>query len=294
MAFQQPTKLPDISKLKATLLTSGLQQKNSALYQVIDQLILFLQQLGNFVDNSIGPASGSSGSLAGPTYLTQNNETGSLPNSRQLMAGAGIELNPAPNGRMVIMTALPILMDSGGEGGEDGPPGPPGAAGINGAPGPAGSNAISFFYAFDGIDGEDGFVGTPGPAGGAGTQGIQGQPGLFGIDGLDGEEGPQGLFLVQTIPQIPVSVSFIQTLVTGRSGSFDITGLSGLTVGKIVEVVQTDTAIPSKGNATDEFEMDAIVATGIVTSSSIIHVSWFAANGSVVVGDYAFAYTVNA
>lgn len=77
-----------------------------------------------------------------------------------------------------------------------------------------------------------------------------------------------------------------------RSGTFDLTGLSGLTTGKVVAVVQTLAPIPSKGDAADEPEFDMIRLTGRVTSATTIRVTWQA--DAVVVGEYAFAYMVSA
>ena len=79
---------------------------------------------------------------------------------------------------------------------------------------------------------------------------------------------------------------------SNSSGHFDLTGLSGLTAGKDVLVVQTAQPIASKGNARDEFEMDNIEATGYVVDAATIRVYWHAP--SVVVGIYAFAYQVSA
>jgi hypothetical protein len=78
-----------------------------------------------------------------------------------------------------------------------------------------------------------------------------------------------------------------------RSGTFDITGLSGLTADQYVAVTQTARAIASKGNARDEFEMDPIVVTGYVVDATTVRCYW-SADMSVVVGTYAFAYLVNA
>lgn len=187
-----------IDRLKAQLLTSGLSQQNQALFQVINLLIDAVKESLSGVQTITG--SGGGGGPLTSTFLTEGDETGSLPNSRQVMAGAGIQLNPSPNGRLVIATALPFNMGEGGEGGEDGPPGPPGQVGPIGPPGPAGSNAVSFMYGYDGEDGEDGLPGITGPQGQAGTTGSAGPPGIPGIDGLDGEPGedsfipgPQGL-----------------------------------------------------------------------------------------------------
>lgn len=77
-----------------------------------------------------------------------------------------------------------------------------------------------------------------------------------------------------------------------RSGTFDITGLSGLTADKQVTVLQTADIIASKGNARDEAEMDHISATGYVVNTTTIRCYWQAP--SVVVGTYAFAYLVSA
>ena len=79
--------------------------------------------------------------------------------------------------------------------------------------------------------------------------------------------------------------------VSRRSGTFDITGLSGLTPNKVVSVVQTAAAIASKGNARDEPEMDLIRLTGYVLDANTIRVYWNASG--VVVGNYSFAYTVS-
>jgi hypothetical protein len=77
-----------------------------------------------------------------------------------------------------------------------------------------------------------------------------------------------------------------------RSGTFDITGLSGLTVDKNVVIVQNGLPITSKGNARDEFEMDRIGLTGYVLDAATIRVLWNADN--VVVGSYNFSYQVSA
>lgn len=74
------------------------------------------------------------------------------------------------------------------------------------------------------------------------------------------------------------------------SGTFDITGLSGLTTNNNVTVMQTAKAISSKGNARDEPEMDQIQVTGYVVDANTIRCYWNCR--SVVVGTYAFAYVV--
>jgi hypothetical protein len=185
-----------------------------------------------------------------------------------------------------------------GEQGEQGESGFPGVAGVAGAAGAAGTRGLDGPPGIDGLEGEQGDIGLPGPAGVAGATGAIGSIGPPGIPGLDGEEptepfiiaGPQGIQGEPgfTATQI-ILTDFTQDLGEAeRSGTFNVTGLSGLTVGENVLVVQTKQAIASKGDATDEPEMDLIRATGIVISATTFAVSWLCE--SVVVGTYAFAY----
>ena len=91
----------------------------------------------------------------------------------------------------------------------------------------------------------------------------------------------------------PTFTAFTQDLGAARNaGTFDITGLSGLTADKPVSVMQTAAQISSKGNARDEPEMDQIKVTGYVVDTTTIRCYWQAP--SVVVGTYAFAYLVGA
>lgn len=87
-------------------------------------------------------------------------------------------------------------------------------------------------------------------------------------------------------------IDFTKDLGAGQSsGTFDITGLSGLTADKIVSVIQTAAKITSKGDARDEPEMDQIRLTGYVVDANTIRCYWQAP--SVVVGTYAFAFQVS-
>src|SRR6266516_581320 len=85
---------------------------------------------------------------------------------------------------------------------------------------------------------------------------------------------------------------FSKDIGRGTSGHFDLTGLSGLTAGKDVLLVQTAQPIASKGNARDEFEMDSIELTGYVVDATTIRAYWQASG--IVVGTYNFAYQVGA
>lgn len=96
-----------------------------------------------------------------------------------------------------------------------------------------------------------------------------------------------------TAPAGTSMTDFTADLGTGRSsGTFDVTGLPAMTVGKNVAIWQTAQAIASKGGARDELEMDNIQATGYVLSSTSLRAYWHAP--AIVTGIYAFAFTVGA
>jgi hypothetical protein len=132
-------KYPTLDRLKSQLLNSGIQQKNSALYQVIDQLIDALRQTVEATIVSTGGGSGGGGVLTQP-FITWTNATGVLPNSKQLVAGPGIQFNTAGNRLIVSSSGQEFPSDwykddSGAERfipvvGARGIPGPPGPGGI--------------------------------------------------------------------------------------------------------------------------------------------------------------------
>ncbi len=81
--------------------------------------------------------------------------------------------------------------------------------------------------------------------------------------------------------------AFTKDLGAARSsGTFDVTGLSGLTTDDSYEVRQSAAAIASKGNARDEPEMDTIRCTAYALDATSLRVYWCA--DAVVVGTYAF------
>lgn len=186
-----------LDRLKSQLLTSGIQQENNALYQVVVQLIDYLRDNINTVDALVNGPTGitppGGGGILNASYLTKNLEQPLLPNSKQLVAGSGIQFNDSGN-RRIISTNLPVGMD--GIDGEDGPPGPPGRIGVDGARG------IDGISGMPGIDGEDGNDGEPGSIGPQGTSGNKGDIGFPGTPGLDGEQGEIGEWGIQG-PQGP-------------------------------------------------------------------------------------------
>lgn len=91
----------DLDRLRAQLLASGIQQSNNALFQVIEQLIKELRKTTN-----TAVAASSSGSIASSlTLLTSTNQAASLPNSRQLIAGANITFDDTVVNERTISTA---------------------------------------------------------------------------------------------------------------------------------------------------------------------------------------------
>jgi hypothetical protein len=330
-----------IDRLKAQLLTSNLSRQNQALFQIINTLIDGVRAALFDIQTVSGGGGGGGGGILGQSFITVNPDTGTLPNSSQILAGQGINILKQPN-RIVISSAIPMGGDGGGEEGGEGPPGPQGPAGPSGPAGPTGSSGLSVFYAYDGEDGEDGLPGLPGPqgfTGSAGATGAAGSPGIPGIDGLDGERGedsfipgpigltgatgatgatgPQGIMgppgYDAEEPLEPLMIpgpqgiqgpagggggggltftDFTKDLgAAERSGTFDITGLSGLTPDKNVLIVQTMQPISSKGDARDEFELQPIILTGYVVDANTIRALWNC--DSVCAGDYAFAYAVS-
>ncbi len=98
-----------IARLKSQLLTSGLSDRNSALFQIINTLI---DAMGDSLNaaNIVASAGGSSGvGLQNATYITVNNEVPSLPNSRRLLAGTNITFDDTvANQRTINGAATPL------------------------------------------------------------------------------------------------------------------------------------------------------------------------------------------
>jgi hypothetical protein len=87
--------------------------------------------------------------------------------------------------------------------------------------------------------------------------------------------------------------AIVQNLGVGNcSGTFDVTGLSGLTPGNVVALVQTLAQVSSRGNARDEAEFDRVSASGYVLDAATIRVIWSASG--IIVGDVSLAYQVSA
>lgn len=113
-----------------------------------------------------------------------------------------------------------------------------------------------------------------------------GRPNAFSIHklgGIKGDTGPAGSLSFATVEVDLGSVPM-------GSGSFVISGLSGLTTGR--EVLVTHAAAQPTGKGTDEGEMDMILAHGVVASATTIQVYWQAVPGPVA-GNFKFNYNVS-
>lgn len=77
-----------------------------------------------------------------------------------------------------------------------------------------------------------------------------------------------------------------------RAGSFQITGLSGLTTGKPVSIQQASGPYTGKGVRTDEAEMDQVLVTAKVLSTTVIQAYW--KSEQRVRGNFKFDYVVGA
>lgn len=98
--------IADLDRLKANLLTSGLQNKDSALYQVINQLIDATKQVQTLVNINIAAVSAAiPPSGAAYSYLTENDDSANLPNARQLLAGINITFDDTVAGQRTIVGA---------------------------------------------------------------------------------------------------------------------------------------------------------------------------------------------
>lgn len=89
----------DLDRLKANLLTSGLQIKDKALFQVIDQLIQSVREHVGQINATVGSGSNA---LSTKSFITKNDEAGTLPNSIQLLAGDNVSFDDSVPGKRTI------------------------------------------------------------------------------------------------------------------------------------------------------------------------------------------------
>jgi hypothetical protein len=192
-----------------------------------------------------------------------------------------------------------------------GPTGPTGATGANGADGATGPTGSMGPPGLDGNDGADGIQGVMGPTGPSGATGATGANGIDGVTGPAGPMGPPGLDGLDGVDGVPGPAgskgdtgatgatgpagggsSAILTTATANlasvptfSGSFVITGLTGLTL-------NTPILISQAVNILDPTESEEqVICTAIVTATTDITVYWQAVE-SPVYGTKTFQFAV--
>lgn len=215
-----------LDRLLSQLNTSGLQQKDNPLYQVIAELI---KQVKRVDSETIGS---SSTSITNLTEISQFID----------------------------------LSGSGGDGdGEIGPPGPrgaDGAAGINGSTGAAGPLTLGPM-GLNGEDGEDGFP-IPGNQGIQGVQGIQGIQGVagpltLGPMGMDGEDGEDGF-------PIPGPIGATGATGTGGITTLRTTGNQTINAGGSVFTDITDLTFPVVNGVRYAFKFYIVFQSALLTT----------------------------
>ncbi len=104
MATQIDILIKRLNKLMTVLNTSGLQQTNPPLYQLLKELI------GAILQNATGVIEITGGGGGGPInnnpFVTWNNALAALPNSRLIVAGDNITLDLTTFGEILISALL--------------------------------------------------------------------------------------------------------------------------------------------------------------------------------------------
>lgn len=93
---------PDFSHLIGILANSRIQQTNNALYQTLYLLIKGITQSRDSLVVTNNNTSQSLTQLLGVTYLTSEDETVLLINSRKLLAGVGVSFDDSTPGERVV------------------------------------------------------------------------------------------------------------------------------------------------------------------------------------------------
>lgn len=92
-----------ISRLRTQLVTSGLQKRDNPLFQVINQLIGLLQDVGNKAETDLNNVTTT---LVDADYITWTDESILLPNSRELLPGDNIAFDDSVANERTVDVAL--------------------------------------------------------------------------------------------------------------------------------------------------------------------------------------------
>lgn len=169
----------DFARLKSNLKTSGLQETNQALFQIINQLIEFIQQFQVGTNDSI---TNLESNLSETINNITNNSTGG---SVGMMGMDGID------GEEGI--SIPGPMGSRGPQGIQGIPGTPG--------GPAGPMGVAGPPGIDGEEGIENFIFLPG-SGGSGGSGSGGNVTTTGAYGSEPSGSEGDLYFTNNSPYL--------------------------------------------------------------------------------------------
>lgn len=95
-----------ISRLRTQLVTSGLQKRDNPLFQVINQLIGLLQDVGNKAETDLNNVTTT---LVDADYITWSDESTLLPNSRELLPGDNVTFDDSVANERTIDVTVPTL-----------------------------------------------------------------------------------------------------------------------------------------------------------------------------------------
>jgi hypothetical protein len=245
----------DVNRLQSLLLNTGLQNKDTPLYQL---LFLLIKSLGSI---STGTTEVTQNITQNVTNLSQNNqflELNELLEEGQFIPGPagnpgstgsnGIDGNPGVN---ILVSdgldaeMLPII------------PGPVGPAGANGSNGTPGTNGIT--VVFEELADPELIVipGTRGIDGVSGTNGLPG-PVIYGVDGDPGEDAQiiqitNNLNAPQTGSLSPGSgLVLLEERIASGSASLDFTSFSGSYDDYLFEIINL---IPATNNVDLNFRV---------------------------------------
>lgn len=101
-----------LDRLQSQLLLSGLQQKDQPLFQVITQLIAAIKALEAEIIANIGSSVAVVSDLE---FLTSADNSAQLPNSRELLAGDGINFDDVTPNERTISVELPQVILTGAD-----------------------------------------------------------------------------------------------------------------------------------------------------------------------------------
>jgi len=109
------------------------------------------------------------------------------------------------------------------------------------------------------------------------------------VNGVWQKDGGSPANISVAVPEGGIWHTFTQSFGTSRrSGFFDVTTSTGLLVGDTIDMLVSTVPIATKGQCTDEFEMDPIFFVCRVLDATHFRAYWW--SPSVIVGDYNLSY----